>query len=265
MPASAPPFIPVFGTGAPGAAVSPSSLYYDASTNPFTPYVFHAGAWHQYAAGGGGANATSIQGIAVSATPPTDGQVLQYVSANGDYEPVPGSGGSAWAARIGTAAPSADTGRAFSCKGLIVIPLVDVDVDGLGAEVTTVAGATYVLSIYAVDGTPAITAIIADSAPIVTASAASQMLYADFAMPVTLSAGTRYAFCLRRTDAGDTYALPIFAIVNNTTAAILSFPYLAFAATQNLFGVLAKAVPSIGDVFSAFNGAASVGIKYRLP
>lgn len=37
--------------------------------------------------GGGSGNATSIQGIPVIATPPTDGQVLVYVSANGDYEP----------------------------------------------------------------------------------------------------------------------------------------------------------------------------------
>ena len=32
-------------------------------------------------------NATSIQGIPVSITPPTDGQVLAYVAANVDYEP----------------------------------------------------------------------------------------------------------------------------------------------------------------------------------
>lgn len=42
--------------------------------------------------GGGSGNATSIQGIPVIATPPSNGQVLAYNSSNGDYEPISPSG-----------------------------------------------------------------------------------------------------------------------------------------------------------------------------
>jgi hypothetical protein len=41
---------------------------------------------------GGGSDATSIQGVAVSATAPTDGQVLTYVSADSEWEPKTPSG-----------------------------------------------------------------------------------------------------------------------------------------------------------------------------
>ena len=41
---------------------------------------------HGGSSGGGSGNATSIQSVAVDATPPTDGQVLVYVAAHTDYE-----------------------------------------------------------------------------------------------------------------------------------------------------------------------------------
>lgn len=87
---NSPPWIPFFGTGAPGGSVPITSPYFDTSTNPYTPYIYDhtATAWKKYGvAAAGSGNAQSIQGIAVSATPPANGQVLQYVAANNDYEP----------------------------------------------------------------------------------------------------------------------------------------------------------------------------------
>ncbi len=73
-----PPFLPVFGTGAPGGSVPTTAVYYDTATSPYTPYIFHSGAWHSFGGGAGGSNATQLQGVNIDATPPVNGQVLAY-------------------------------------------------------------------------------------------------------------------------------------------------------------------------------------------
>lgn len=73
-----PPLLKVFGTGAPGVGVPTDALYFDTSTSPYTPYIYTGGAWHTFGGSSGGGNATSIQGVAVSATAPLSGQILQY-------------------------------------------------------------------------------------------------------------------------------------------------------------------------------------------
>lgn len=73
-----PPFLPVFGTGAPGVTVPTTAVYYDTATSPYTPYIFHSGAWHSFGGGAGGNNATQLQGVNIDATPPVNGQVLAY-------------------------------------------------------------------------------------------------------------------------------------------------------------------------------------------
>lgn len=87
-----PPYIPSFGTGAPGGGVSHASLYFDTSTAPFTPYIYEAGAWHTYGAGTGSTNATAIQGIPVDPATPLDGQTLVYNAGANKYIPADVSG-----------------------------------------------------------------------------------------------------------------------------------------------------------------------------
>lgn len=82
-----PAFLPVYGSGAPGGTVPHSAVYFDTSAVPYTPYIYHSGAWHSFGGGAAGGNATQLQGIAISSTPPTDGQVLKYVAAVPDWEP----------------------------------------------------------------------------------------------------------------------------------------------------------------------------------
>lgn len=84
------PYIPQFGHGAPGAGLNTAQPYFDRDTNPYTEYVFNGGAWHASGAAGVGTNATSIQGVPVSATAPTNGQILQDVG--GVWTPQPNSG-----------------------------------------------------------------------------------------------------------------------------------------------------------------------------
>ena len=93
MPTLYPPFIPVFGTGVPGGTVPHSTLYYDTSTNPYTAYVFHAGAWHTAGALGSGGNATFIDGIAVDLTGLANGDTLIYSAGLNEFQAGAGSGG----------------------------------------------------------------------------------------------------------------------------------------------------------------------------
>lgn len=95
MGSTTPPFLPAFGAGAPGGTVPHNAVYYDTSTNPYTPYIYNAGAWHITGAGTAATagNATQIQGVNVSATAPNNGDILTYVAANTDWEPKPAGGG----------------------------------------------------------------------------------------------------------------------------------------------------------------------------
>ena len=74
-----PPFLPQYGSGAPGASVPHTATYFDTSVIPYTPYIYHSGAWHTFGAAGAGTNAVTLQGTPISATPPTNGQVLQDI------------------------------------------------------------------------------------------------------------------------------------------------------------------------------------------
>lgn len=132
MPVFTPPFIPQFGTGAPGGTVPTTAIYYDVSTTPYTPYIFHTGAWHKFGATGSGANATSIQGVNVDPTPPMLGQVLEF---NGtDW--IPNTAGSAGINEIGAGIINAGQGfsaafnnGAFGCK--MIVPQGDAVVNSL--------------------------------------------------------------------------------------------------------------------------------------
>lgn len=71
------PYLPNFGTGAPGPNVPLNMPYFDTAATPTTLYIYASGAWH--ASGAEPAiNATSLQGVSVSATTPSDGQVMTF-------------------------------------------------------------------------------------------------------------------------------------------------------------------------------------------
>lgn len=80
------PFNPGFGTGAPGAHVPTTQWYFDTTGSPYLLYVYYGGAW--VAAGAGGIDAHSLQGVAVSAAAPGANTKLTYVGANTDWEGV---------------------------------------------------------------------------------------------------------------------------------------------------------------------------------
>lgn len=73
-------FFPAFGSGAPGVTVPKDRPYYDTDTTPFTPYIYNrgAGGWFVYSPPASPIDADAIQGISVSVTPPTAGNLLVY-------------------------------------------------------------------------------------------------------------------------------------------------------------------------------------------
>lgn len=77
MPQISPPFIPTIGVGAPGVNVPRNMPYIDVAGAAGVYYIYHNLAW-RICGTAGTFDATSIQGVTVSATPPIDGDVLTY-------------------------------------------------------------------------------------------------------------------------------------------------------------------------------------------
>lgn len=98
------------------------------------------------AGGGGGSNATALQSVPIISTPPTDGQVLTYVAADGKWEPVTPSGGGGTlntitsSEAIPTNTPSGSTIYSFNDAGNFV--LIEPGVSG----VTTGGQATFIVT-----------------------------------------------------------------------------------------------------------------------
>lgn len=103
-----PPWVPTFGNGAPGAGVPTSSEYFDTGTTPFTPYVYHAGAWHASGAGGGGGAAPTVVqfvagagGVSTLNLPgaPTQGNILlaMFAHFSNNIPPSNPAAGAGWA------------------------------------------------------------------------------------------------------------------------------------------------------------------------
>lgn len=87
-----PPFLQVFGVGAPGVAVPHTAVYYDTGSSPYVEYTYNAGAWNITGSNTAGNNAIQLQGVGVSAVAPTNNQVLGYTG--GLWTPVTAGGAS---------------------------------------------------------------------------------------------------------------------------------------------------------------------------
>ncbi len=241
-----------------------------------------------------------IQNRAISASAPTDGQVLTFVGANNDWEPatpsaglvgIPGldkiidrfpldlingggmtsgggGGGSGfvytWAGLINLSGPS---GSAFATKGTIFTALYDFEIDEIYAAIQP--GSTserYSMGLYLVStaSSPVITSVIFQQTPGAPPNTNNQT-WKSGAVTLTINAGSRYALAVSRTDATDTDACPVFP----TSGAENSFPGVpinyAAAEGPNDFVVLAKKTPTNGDTFStpAANSYA-VGMKAKV-
>lgn len=256
-----PPFVPIFGTGAPGATVPHNTLYFDTSTNPFTAYVYSttAGAWKTFGALGSGVNASAIQGIAVSNTPPTDGQVLTYNATNNDIEWISGSGGGGGGITLMPQGASTFA-YSFAAIGNILTPDANILVKSIAAYFNTVTGGIYKLGI-----AQCTTAGVLTSNPNYTASytetnGQARNIAFNMPAPYAMTAGNTYVIFWVRTDSTTT--------VSQTTRFVNGASVIGLGATYNSTGTachVASLSPTIGDTFSSAGGGVfDIGIAYSL-
>jgi len=200
-------------------------------------------------------------------TPGSSGQVLRTNGAgqNPDWASVgigTAGGGSSLAWPIqGT--PSA-SGTSTASHGTYFIPLIDFSVLGLWALMTTVAGATYRVSIYQVNTSGLISAVVVDSADISSPGAVTGTnVGARFSTPPTLVAGNSYVVNMRRTDGGDTAVVGVYGLSTSSLPTFTGLPIQLLGTTQTKFATLAKATPAVGDTFTlGGNGYYVLGILH---
>ena len=115
-----------------------------ANTNNAPPNATY---WNELAAAATGVDATSIQGVPVSATAPTNGQVQAYDSASGEYVPTaPASGSLTYATSFITANVALPTDTALEAVTSLALTvgtwlvswqaLIQVNADGSGAPIS---------------------------------------------------------------------------------------------------------------------------------
>lgn len=184
----------------------------------------------------------------------TGGELHVFARKGGGGDPVFGS-------RI-SAGNNTTSSTAAATKGMVVIPYEDINLIRLSFLVNTVSGATYEATVYQLDGSNNITAVIANGlSSIVAASTRSSFsLVFDFT-PVTLTAGTRYALALRRTDGGNTYILPNLTGVFGQSATMFDAPVETV-----LGGYVAQTNPTTSHSFTLFNTTSiCMTMFYQMP
>jgi hypothetical protein len=146
----------------------------------------------------------------------------------------------------------------FATKGDLIIPLVDFKVYGLFALLNEVNTAVYQMSIFHLTAGNVIDAVTAQSATQTAgATATQQTRYFTFASPPTLTAGSRYAWCLTRTDSTTTYVLPIYNALSGDTT---SLPIQMLGS----FVRLASVGPVLTDTMAVGTPGFSIGAIYEI-
>lgn len=142
---------------------------------------------------------------------------------------------------------------ANATKGTVFTPSQNITITAAQALFNSVNGATYQMHIAELNGSNGILAIT--SSDPVTISGNNERLYA-FDLSGVLTAGTRYGILLSRTDGANNYALPM---------RVPTLPQLLLPNLHQGAGVLAKALPTVGDGLTVTAGStASLQIQVQL-
>jgi hypothetical protein len=128
-----------------------------------------------------------IQGVGVSATAPTNGQVLEYNSGSGLYVPANAGGVSLVSANNAVAQSTS----AFALKGAIVTPLQNLTLQKIFANIYGNSGDQYVAALATITGTSTIGSIVATSATYTFGSTETGIVVFDMG-GASLSASTKY-------------------------------------------------------------------------
>lgn len=187
----------------------------------------------------------------VGIPPGNSGDILTIVAGIPQWLPNTGAAG---APAQWTMPPlSGVSGSAYATKGGIIEPAVPTTIQALSAYMTTVAGASYSMSIWTLSGYSLDTLIgLTDTLIPSSAETGPQ----EFALPdpVTLAADTPHAILLSRTDASDTYVLPVYGSTDDFVSWL--------GRKVDTYLTLAKASPTTGDALGHGAHPYNVGMKY---
>lgn len=175
-----------------------------------------------------------------------------------------GTGGAGYGFAWPDQGPNVANTGATPCLGVYFTPLVNMTVAGLWATVTTVAGATYRVSIYDVTTGGVINSIVADSADIATPGAVTgTTLGANFSSPATLTAGNHYCLMFRRKDSTDTTVVGVWGIATALLPTYSSLPSTFTSTEQTKFATIAKANPAVGNTITLGTaGYYQIGVRF---
>lgn len=180
------------------------------------------------------------------------GTLGQVITSNGPtalptYQP---PGGAAAASYFQTGSLGSTSGSANATKGVPFKAALAFTIFGIAARVDAVSGETYVGRVLERNATRKILAISGSSSPITITVTGEQFIWAAFAVPVAIVAGSIYCLAFSRTDGGDTDVNPMFFAP--TTEGVVGLPSVPFGvnADADVVSVLAKAVPLVDDIMT---------------
>jgi hypothetical protein len=176
---------------------------------------------------GASGNAVEIQGVPVSSTAPTDGQVLKYVAINNDWEPATG----------GSSGITALTGDVTaSGSGSVAATLVGTsNVESIISANTTVAGALQT-SGGTMTGQFASTASYSSSSNKGAIALGSSLNYSDTNLPITVVSNVNsYADIVIQNLSTGTGAYAAYAISADGSTATASSYYTEFGVTSSTY------------------------------
>lgn len=152
-----------------------------------------------------------------------------------------------------SAAPRGPTSTAaFATKGQVLKPFYNSVISSVWFAFTPVTAATYIVGLYALGNDLTADAVTAVSTSRTGLPTTNDLYRFDFASPVALSANSRYALALTRTDSTTTYILP--TSTSSSDANLVGLPIDVEANTLRL----ASVAPGIGSVFVDSGSTSSI-------
>lgn len=135
------------------------------------------------------------------------------------------------------------SGSAGASKGAFITPMLDTTVHSIMGRVAMANGGQYRWGIYEVDGSRAITQILAQTSIVTSLANQSTNLYQDLPAPVVLNAGQEYALLMSRSDGTDTTNAGLYQGNGNP----IGLPTLG----DNSYAIYSHKAPAIGDTPSS--------------
>ena len=142
---------------------------------------------------------------------------------------------------------NATSGSAAATKGNVFQVVSAITLKGIGIRLAAVTAHTYRGSIYELDGSSNIAAILAQTAPVTGLTAGLQGLFALLTTAPTLVPGIVYVIAWSRTDGTDTFVLPCMGTLSPKY--FPGFPEEFYSVSANIdnFTLIPKANPVVGD------------------